>query len=429
MINPDVGFTSGIIKDPDRFVGRTELIRSCIRSINSEHGLIAVYGKRGVGKSSLLRQVQQIAVGDYKLVKNAGLPHEVPRHPRKYFTVYYQCDNLIDNCDELIQRLINDQDAEDGLLRLVPNDGKELIEFARTKEVEGGQDLKVVKWGARGIETSKYVKTVADDQIQTFRNFIQSVITHQVEKRGRDGLLILLDEFDVIKDKSGIGSLVKSLSSDKIKFGICGIGRDLTDLVSDHGSVERLLEQGAVHVETMSGSEVWEIFDRATKLFKGAVRFSESFIRSVADVALGYPYFVQMIGRASVEKANQRAVSNLDENLFQAVLDDIRSGRAFPTLESAYQRSIGGSEDRRMLLHLLADQPEEAAVSSTESGKVFLKGVRSDAEDLDVKHIDQNLPRLVDPRFGPVIEKVPGKLGVYEFVNPIMRLYIRLRNF
>ena len=91
-------------------------------------------------------------------------PNEIPRHPRKYFTVYYQCDNLIDNCDELIQRLINDQDGEDGLLRLVPNDGKELIEFARTKEVEGGQDLKVVKWGAKGIETSKYVKTVCQFQ-------------------------------------------------------------------------------------------------------------------------------------------------------------------------------------------------------------------------------------------------------------------------
>lgn len=429
MIDPDRGFTSGIIKDPDRFVGRTDLVRSCIRSINSQHGLIAVYGKRGVGKSSLLRQVQQIAVGDYKLVKNAGLPHEIPPHPRKYFTVYYQCDNLINNCDELIQRLINDQDAEDGLLRLVPNDGKELVEFARTKEVEGGQDLKVVKWGAKGIETSKYVKTVPNDPIQTFRNFIQSVLTHQVEKRRRDGLLILLDEFDVIKDKSGVGSLIKSLSSDRVKFGICGIGRDLTDLVADHGSVERLLEQGAVHVETMSDGEVWEIFARAAKLFGGAVTFSDEFISAVVKVALGYPYFVQMIGRASVEKANERRITHLDHELFEAVLTDIKAGRAFPTLESAYQRGIGGSDDRKMLLHLLAEQPEDAAVASTEAGKVFLKGVRADADDLEVKYIDQNLPRLIDPKFGPVLEKVPGKQGVYEFVNPILRLYIRLRNF
>ncbi len=429
MIDPDRGFTSGIIKNPDRFVGRTELIRSCIRSINSQHGLIAVYGKRGVGKSSLLRQVQQIAVGDYKLVKNSGLANEIPKHPRKYFTVYYQCDNLIGNCDELVQRLINDQDAEDGLLRLVPNDGKELVEFSRSKEIEGGQDLKVIKWGAKGIETSKYVKTVPGDSVQTFRNFIQSVITHQVEKRGRDGLLILLDEFDIIKDKSGIGSLIKSISSDKIKFGICGIGRDLTDLVTDHGSVERLLEQGAVHVETMSDGEVWEIFNRATRLFGGEVTFADDFVRPVVEVALGYPYFVQMIGRASVEKANQRNVTHLDAELYQAVLEDIKSGRAFPTLESAYQRGIGGSEDRKVLLHLLAEQPEDAAVASTEAGKVFLKGVRAEAEDLDLKYIDQNLPRLVDPKFGPILDKVPGKQGVYEFLNPILRLYIRLRNF
>lgn len=67
----------------------------------------------------------------------------------------------------------------------------------------------------------------------------------------RDGLLIILDEFDVIGDKSKIGSLIKSLSSESIKFAICGIGDDLFDLVSDHGSVERLLEEGSIHVEPM----------------------------------------------------------------------------------------------------------------------------------------------------------------------------------
>jgi len=179
----------------------------------------------------------------------------------------------------------------------------------------------------------------------------------------------------------------------------------------------------------MSDGEVWEIFNRATRLFGGEVTFADDFVRPVVEVALGYPYFVQMIGRASVEKANQRNVTHLDAELYQAVLEDIKSGRAFPTLESAYQRGIGGSEDRKVLLHLLAEQPEDAAVASTEAGKVFLKGVRAEAEDLDLKYIDQNLPRLVDPKFGPILDKVPGKQGVYEFLNPILRLYIRLRNF
>jgi hypothetical protein len=53
MIDPEVGFTSDVIRDPRRFVGRADLIQDSIAALNSTQGLIAVYGKRGVGKSSL----------------------------------------------------------------------------------------------------------------------------------------------------------------------------------------------------------------------------------------------------------------------------------------------------------------------------------------------------------------------------------------
>jgi ABC-type transport system involved in cytochrome c biogenesis ATPase subunit len=57
--------------------------------------LITVFGKRGVGKSSLLRQIQQMALGEYALAKKAGLTHLIPAKPRTYLTVYYSCDSLI----------------------------------------------------------------------------------------------------------------------------------------------------------------------------------------------------------------------------------------------------------------------------------------------------------------------------------------------
>jgi hypothetical protein len=80
--------------------------------------VIAVYGKRGVGKSSLLRQIQAMALGDFSLPQKAGLFSIVPEKPRRYYAVYYQCDALIANAQELILRLCNDTDPEDGLLRL-----------------------------------------------------------------------------------------------------------------------------------------------------------------------------------------------------------------------------------------------------------------------------------------------------------------------
>jgi hypothetical protein len=91
-LDPEVGFTSDVIRDPRRFVGRADLIQDSIAALNSPQGLLAIYGKRGVGKSSLMRQIQALATGNYELVRRAGLAHLIPSRPRRYYTVYYACD-------------------------------------------------------------------------------------------------------------------------------------------------------------------------------------------------------------------------------------------------------------------------------------------------------------------------------------------------
>lgn len=429
-IDPEIGFTSDVITDPNRFVGRQALVEDCIKSINSRLGLIGLYGKRGVGKSSLLRQIQQMALGDYTLAKNAGLDNVIPERPRTYLTVYYQCDSMINNAAGLLSRLCNDQDSEDGLLRLIPNDGKEEIEFSRASEMSGGLDLKVVNWGTKGIDTSKYAKTVEGNLVQTFRNYVNAAVQHTVKNRmGRDGLLILLDEFDVIEDKSGIASLIKSLSSESVKFGVCGIADDLSSLVDDHASIERLLEEGALHVSPMPEDESQSIIYTAQSLFANKIQFEDSVTNEIAKLSQGYPYLTQLIGKECVNECNKAKTSLVGDDIFRAVKDDIKSGRAFPTLEKQYQRAIGDSPGRQILLHLLAEQDTDTTFYGEELGRVVLKDIRTDAKDLEVDYVDQLIPRLIDKNFGPVLRRTGEKQGVYEFVNPVFRVYVQLRNF
>lgn len=429
-VDPELGFTADVIRDPNRFVGRTSLIQDSINALNAATGLVAVYGKRGVGKSSLLRQLQQMALGDYTLARKAGLERLIPSRPRTYLTVYYSCDSLISDGKELLSRLCNDQSEEDSLLRLVPDDGKEIVEFTRSKEVSAGSDLKVVNWGGKGVESTKYARVVPNDIVQTFRNYVDSIVNHQVKRRmKRDALLIILDEFDVIQDKRGLGSLIKSLTTPEVKFAICGIGRDLSDLVSDHESVARLIEQGILPVRPMPNPEAEGIISRAEELFKGAVTFEAGVSSRIAELAQGYPYFVQLIGKQCVNEANLRGTALIDASVLDNVIEDLKDGRAFPTLEAAYQRAIGNSKDRQLLLHLLADQSTEEAQFSDEVGRIVLRTARKDAEDLDVQYVDQLMPRLIEKRYGPVLERVPERQGTYEFVDPVLRQYIRLRTF
>jgi Cdc6-like AAA superfamily ATPase len=141
-------------------------------------------------------------------------------------------------------------------------------------------------------------KVVENDVVQTFRNFVNAIVTHQVKGRmKRDGLLILLDEFDVIRDKHAVGSIIKSLSSDHVKFAICGIADDLAELVHDHASVERLVEEGALHVRPMSTEESKDIIHTAEKLFEGNLSFDPAVADEIANISQGYPYFTQQLGK------------------------------------------------------------------------------------------------------------------------------------
>ena len=405
------------------------MIRDSISALNSVTGLISVFGKRGVGKSSLLRQIQQMALGEYALARRAGLAHLIPQRTRTYLTVYYSCDSLIKDGKDLLSRLCNDQGAEDSLLRLVPNDGKEIVEFTRSKEVAAGADLKVVNWGAKGVESSKYAKVVPNDIVQTFRNFVDAIVVHQVQKRmKRDGLLIILDEFDVIENKDGIGSLIKSLTTAEVKFAVCGVGRDLSDLIQDHASVERLIEQGVLPVKPMPLPESEGIIFRAAELFQGAIKFAPGIATQIAELGQGYPYFVQLIGKQCVNEVNSIGANTIDGTVLTKVLEDLRSGKAFPSLESAYQRAIGDSKGRQLLLHLLAEQPTEQSLFTDEIGRVVLKKSRQVAEEFEIQFIDQLMPRLVEKKYGPVLERVPERQGTYEFVNPVLRQYIKLRS-
>lgn len=428
QFDAEVDFTSAEIRDAKRIVGRSHVIRDCIKALNAPVGLIAVYGRRGVGKSSLLRQIQNMANGDYTIANQASLSHLIPNKPRRYYTVYYTCDAMVSDANQLFSRLCNDQSPEDGLLRLVPDKGKQLTEFSRSDEQSSGLDLKLIKWGGKGTDALKYDRVVPGDIVQTFRNFVNSIVENNNRLFSkRDSVLILLDEFDVVGDKSGIGSIIKSMSSDRVKFAICGIGRDLVELVEDHQSVERLLEEGAIDVKPMPGDEIEAVFLRATELYGGSIIFDSDVVAKIIGLSDGYPYLAQLMGKACVNRVNEEFASKVNYRVFEHVLHDIRSSAAFPTLESAYLRAVGQSEPRRLLLTILAEQLTDAAKYNDDVQRIALREIRPLANEFEIDHIDQLVPRLIDKKFGPALVRDPDIYGAYEWVNPVLRAYVRLR--
>ena len=116
--------------------------------------------------------------------------------------------------------------------------------------------------------------------------------------------------------------------------------------------------------------------------------------------------------------------NNVDMKILSGVLTEVSQGIAFPVLEQKFQRAVGESPGRAMLLTLLAE--ENITIDDVEGG-ISLKAIRSVAQDLEIEHMDQLVPRLIDKKFGPALVRKQDQRGTYEFLDPVLRAYVRLR--
>ena len=127
---------------------------------------------------------------------------------------------------------------------------------------------------------------------------------------------------------------------------------------------------------------------------------------------------------ACVEVANEDGTNEINMDVYGKVLAKIHNGTAFPSLETRYKRAVGESDGRAVILTLLAEQNAEL---NDHQGRVVFKEIRTTVQDLDVEYIDQLIPRLVDRNYGPALIKVEDARGTYEFADPVLRAYVKLR--
>lgn len=96
------------VKEIERFAGRDEELMALSTALQSHGAQIVLYGQRGVGKSSLARQLARLATNDKELVSRLKQP---PYEPLDFVPVYLACDDSIKNIEMLMLRLLSDEEA------------------------------------------------------------------------------------------------------------------------------------------------------------------------------------------------------------------------------------------------------------------------------------------------------------------------------
>jgi hypothetical protein len=267
------------------------------------------------------------------------------------------------------------------------------------------------------VEESRESVAVPQSVEAIFENAVRNLVEENLTK---DGVLIVIDEFDQIKDPSGIGPFLKAMATntDKIKFCIVGVAADIQDLMKGHESADRLFAGTIISLDPMSGNELSEIISISESRALDFFKFSEEARNRLIELAQGHPYLVHLVGKFAFRNAYMNDRREIELRDIDAVLQEIAENGSDPVLEARYRKAVASSRQRETVLKALAaNQDNRGEVWTTDAYKMALEA--------GVDNSSQYVGQLVTPDFGAEIERVRERY--YRFKDSLFAAYVKAR--
>jgi Cdc6-like AAA superfamily ATPase len=401
------------ITEADRFAGRKTAVSDAYYALLADGTNLAIVGNRGIGKTSLARQVLNIGQGDNTLLGKLNLSFD---QNLDFLSVYFACGSQVRNTAELLERLLTSTNCLSEWIYDVPRAKKVLSSYTpkfSAKLFGVGADLE----GKRSAEVESAPAAESQSIDLVFTNVLHAVVDAKI---ARDGVLIVVDEFDQIVDVTGFASFLKALATNvpKVKFCIVGVGKDIQVLIKEHASVDRLFAGTIIPLPSMSSDELKEIIGVAERQVNGYINFSAAATERLVSLAQGHPYMIHLIGKYALRHAyhqNKREVTDSDVD---ATLRSLAERQVDPVLEGKYRKAVGSSGHRETVLRALAEAQDE-------QGEIFTSNAYKSALDGGVDNASQYVGQLVTEEYGAELEKLRERF--YRFRDSLFAAYIRAR--
>ena len=333
------------VGDIDRFAGRSKPVTDAFLALMAEGANIAIVGNRGIGKTSLARQIENFGRGDDGLLQRLKVDFN---HKHDYNVLYLACGNEIATREDLLIRLL----TSDVCL------GTWLYDIPKTKKMMHSLSPKLsARFGAAvaqmsgEIGTNRGTETVAEQVAvpQSVEGIFENVVRNLVDENlTRDGILIVVDEFDQITDPSGIGPFLKAMSTNvkKVKFCIVGVATDIQQLMKEHESADCLFAGTIIALDPMSGNELNEIISIGENKVGGYFKVSDDARSRLVELAQGHPYLVHLVGKFAFRSCYMEDRREINRDDIERVLSDIAENGSDPVLEGRYRKAVASSKQR-----------------------------------------------------------------------------------
>lgn len=367
------------ITDPKKFSGRKNQVEKGTQLlIAGDHAFI--YGLRGIGKSSITRQLKLIASGDFSLL--SSLDSDLRDEKLDYATCYLARDESINNINQLLYRILIDSSCFAQFPYIFQTFGKTPDNYSQSAQLDSQL---VSDFWARASE---------------------------IAKKHTNGLAIFIDEFELIKNHTGFSSFIKA-GKEKVVFIITGIGGTETELVRDHSSITRQLSTGKIQLPPMTIDDLLKVINTAEEAINREICFSTNASKKLASVAQGQPYLLHLIGRQALITAFKAKSNKVDTKILDEALAQVAKEQVASELENRYLKSIGDSPYRETVLRSFAEICGPIAHTSDVYPNVITKGVSNPS------HYAGDLQKQA---FGAEIKKDADKY--YSFKDPLFQAYV-----
>jgi hypothetical protein len=328
----------------------------------------------------------------------------------QFITFYLACTDQIRNKDSLIQHIIN-----------VAGGYRSLDEL---KSLSPTQRTLTQKVNLKFYETETATRYESRHPLEKFMRLSpEERLVHCVDyiaNREQRRVLIIIDEFDRIQNADGFASFIKSHTSQQFKFLLVGVANSIGALLGDHASLMRTV--APIEVGPMDRGESLEVIRRAMNRLKecGAqLDFQSRAAQQVAAYSRGFPWFVHLIGQASLMRAYDRELELVTEEHVKDAMSSLASNKYASTYEDLYKKAVRESSHREIVMRLFASWEERDVPTSQIYPLAHQMGVRNPS--LYVK-------QLQSPECGKILVKPPfQQSGIYGFADAMFKQYVVLR--
>jgi energy-coupling factor transporter ATP-binding protein EcfA2 len=378
------------ISDAARFAGRGSQLDEITDALLTRGADLIIFGERGCGKSSLARMLHSISTGEYQVLDYYGLRENLERKgripglkvtapwgtQRTAFTTIW-VHGFGKSFQEVIHTALTrrkDDRFGPGLLAYLPTEADQFEVASKirfNKVFTGEASVKEV------IVPAKPLNIKDGFELATQR--------YAAEYPDRE-LLIIVDEFETVTDRTDIAQYLKSANA---RFALVGVASTTVELLPEHASVAR--DTHAVEVPAMTETELRSIVEIGNYVLSGYVTYTDAAVQAIAEVSSGSPYWCHYLARGllldKIEAAGSwdnfvdsprevREVTADDVQALVAVLPNRADSRIY---EEALRLTTMGDPISEKVLRSLATSSEAFVSSHSVVSDLSEKGI--DRED------------------------------------------------